>query len=49
MQFFINPYPADHDYCRFYFVLLGNKITVIRNVSKYHDLQLFVLKLNKYD
>ena len=25
----VNPYPADHDYCCFYSVLLVNQITVI--------------------
>ena len=27
----ISPYPADHDYCCFYFVILVDQITVIRN------------------
>ena len=27
----INPYPADHDYCRFQSVLLVDQITVIGN------------------
>ena len=26
-----NPYPADHDYCRFKSVLLADKITVVGN------------------
>ena len=39
----VNPNTADHDYCRFQSVLLG-----IKCVSKYKDLQIFVLKLNKY-
>ena len=26
-----NPYPADHDYCRFQYVLLVDQITIIGN------------------
>ena len=31
MSFSFNPYPADHDYCRFLSVLLVGQITVIGN------------------
>ena len=30
-RFLYNPYPADHDYCRFQSVLLVDHITVIGN------------------
>ena len=42
----VNPYPADHDYCRFQSVLFVDQITVIgKRMSKRQDLQMFVLKL----
>ena len=45
----VNPYPADHDYCRFQPVLLVDQITDIGNEIgvKHQDLQMFGLKLNK--
>ena len=47
----MNPFPADHDYCRFESVLLVSQITAIGNkcVSKQQDLQIVGLKLNKYE
>ena len=41
----LNLYPADHNYCRFSTVLLVNHITIM---SEHQDLQIYVVKLNKY-
>ena len=49
-SYVLNTYPADHDFCRFYYVLLVDQITVIgyEMCAKHQNVQIFVLKLNKY-
>ena len=46
-----NPYPSDHDYCRFNLcdLWLKSLLLGIKCVSKYQDLQIFLLKLNKHE
>ena len=47
----VDPYPADHDYCRFNQIYKSTKSLLLRMkcVHKYQDLLIFVLKWNEYE